>query len=520
MLQVAPPPPPREQSKEELKLQKKKDRQFLNYLKIRIQPIMDQIKLKYKKFRSPPIPFTAYQYLVDEENSTLINSATRNQDRPYERASDKDGNPGLRETSTGTFWYNMDTVCIEDRLTNGYYCRPKDFLRDVKFLAKDSKTQQDRDKIIKSSELAANVEVDIGIIEAEPIFADAESVYQREMKRRKDSDEKARKRVLEQRDEVAKALREAGSEHAAEVAAANATRSSNAQAYPPLLAQPAPPLTPSRPSQNSSLSNGNGSMVVEMGSRPSLSNGSPAPSREGDVQMSGMEPSQSQPAESSWGGPPRGTPGLSSAPRSQQANTQKSAFTSMPAGSQIEDFTNDASTTTSGKKTAENSNRSSDPWTSGSNGIVQRKDEEGVMRNEAPESQMPDTQDVPSSQGSGPHSQPLAINNLLNSHSTTTPTPTPHRPLGPPPPPSQLQQSPDSYVINAGVEDEFHKLLVRRTSGLSVEQLEQVHSALMDAVWRHRQEYNRVRVQKIVEDAFNEVMPDLLAKGVGASSSE
>ena len=55
VLMPVPPEPPKEPpapTKAEQKAQKKKDRLQLNLLKLRIQPIMDQIKLRYKKFRT------------------------------------------------------------------------------------------------------------------------------------------------------------------------------------------------------------------------------------------------------------------------------------------------------------------------------------------------------------------------------------------------------------------------------------------------------------------------------------
>ncbi len=51
--------------------------------------------------------------------------------------------------------------------------------------------------------------------------------------------------------------------------------------------------------------------------------------------------------------------------------------------------------------------------------------------------------------------------------------------------------------------------LSSRTTGCSVEQLEQVNSVLMDTVWRTRQEWNRSQVAVRVAETFNRVLEDM-----------
>lgn len=51
--------------------------------------------------------------------------------------------------------------------------------------------------------------------------------------------------------------------------------------------------------------------------------------------------------------------------------------------------------------------------------------------------------------------------------------------------------------------------LVHNTTGLSVEQLEQVNSVLMDVVWKTKGQWNRNVVADQVATAFNEVMQDM-----------
>lgn len=195
-LEPARPPPPL--SKEELKAQKKKDRQTLNMLKIRLQPIMDQIRTRYKKFRTGVIDESTIRYLYDEADPGTVTSDVAQfpialaSYRPFEVGKDAHGVTGLVDQATSKFYYNLDSVTIEKRLSNGYYKRPKDFLADVKRLAKDAKAIEDEDRLLKANELLANVEVDVAAIEInEPVLAaECERVYQRELQREKEAQEK------------------------------------------------------------------------------------------------------------------------------------------------------------------------------------------------------------------------------------------------------------------------------------------------------------------------------------------
>ena len=194
------PPPP---TKEELKAQRKKDRQTLNMLKIRLQPIMDQIRMRHKKFRTGVIEESVIRYLYDEADPGTVTSdmaefpVARATFRPYEVDKDSHGIQGLRDQANGKFFYNLDTVTIEKRLSNGYYKRPKDYLADIKRLAKDAKAIEDEERLLKANELLANVEVDIATIEMnEPaLITECERVFEREMQREKQTQKEDAQRL-------------------------------------------------------------------------------------------------------------------------------------------------------------------------------------------------------------------------------------------------------------------------------------------------------------------------------------
>ncbi|POS83356.1 hypothetical protein EPUL_005780 [Erysiphe pulchra] len=195
-LELAPPPATRIPTREEIKMQKKKDHHLLNLLKVAIQPIMEQIQKKYKKFRSPVIPQSAIKYIFDEKDTNFVRSDLPGV-RPYEIDKDKDGIIGLREVATGKFFYNLETTTIEERLSNGFYARPKDFLADIRSLTKDARRIGDKERILKAQELLTNVEVDIALIEQNPTFADCENLYLRQLQRVKEKNEKNKKRLEE-----------------------------------------------------------------------------------------------------------------------------------------------------------------------------------------------------------------------------------------------------------------------------------------------------------------------------------
>lgn len=161
---------------------------------------MDQIKTKYKKFRTGVIDEALIRYLFEEDDPTIVTTdlplEERRMDpsRPYEKATDDHGEPGLVHVASGKFFYNMEVVTIEKRLSNGYYKRPKDFAADIKKLAKDAKAIDDPERLIKANELLTNVEVDTDNIGVETpwLVAELENVYARELKREKEMVEKAK----------------------------------------------------------------------------------------------------------------------------------------------------------------------------------------------------------------------------------------------------------------------------------------------------------------------------------------
>lgn len=414
ILMPVPPDPPKDLtilSEAELKAQKKKDRQLLNQLKLRIQPIMDQIKLRYKKFRTGVIDESQIRYLFDEDDPGIVSTdlppEQRRQDhfRPYEKGVDKRGEPGLVEVATGKFFYNLEIVTIEKRLSNGYYKRTKDFVSDIKKLAKDAKAVGDQERLLKANELQANVEVDMGAIEADqPILvAELEAVYEREKKREKEMVEKAKEKAAAE----GRRLELMPSN----VPPRNGGISTEESSGPIILGQPisngvphhpVTPSNPSQPSQRSVLTNG---MSVGLSDLSDLhghnhSNGTSVPSRgEGDTHLTSEGPSTERETQNSSFGPSAQTQlpfSYTGGPTSLQQRrslpgslSQRSAITPMAEGSNPHDYINYASTTSSDKPVQ----GSSGPFnTQSSNARNEGPDLSMIPEPMPPNSQLPDTQ--------------------------------------------------------------------------------------------------------------------------------
>ncbi|KAF4554194.1 ATPase-like protein 13 [Elsinoe fawcettii] len=523
----AAPEAPKVPSKEELKALRKKDRHILNQLKILIQGVMDQIKLKYRKFRTPPIDERAFAYLFDEQDPDMLSTdlpeeqAGHHMHRPYRIELDKKGVSGLREVATGKFYYNLEIVTIEQRLSNGYYKRPQDFLADIKRLAKDAKMSGDYDRIIKANELYANVEVDMAGIENNhpALVAECEAVYQRE--------------VAREREEKKKRQESGQDQHAPTNIPVDITTSTDPSTGPIRLGieisaprTVPPPVTP----QKSELSNG---LDHSDGSHQQQSNGS---GHDGDVEMAGSQDT------SGAHRPDNSQPFTTPAPNTQTQKSQHSSIMQMAPGSQARDYHNSASTTTSGQKTGD---RSRSDRSSGHTGNTQPSNHTngyGPDFNALPEinaAGIPDTQEQLSQVT--PHSSPdiyaptttmgPPIDAPSNSQPAAAPQSSPRKtsdidallnPTVSAPAGTTATSMAGPTLIPAEPEllNAFSAELVNRSSGLSVEQLEQVLAALMRAIWDTKREWNRNRVVKHVGDMFNETVADIESMQEVAKSTQ
>ncbi|KAH6850334.1 hypothetical protein B0I37DRAFT_352830 [Chaetomium sp. MPI-CAGE-AT-0009] len=606
-LPIAPPPPPRVLTKEEIKAQRKADLHSLNLLKMRLQPIMDQIHRKYRKFRQPVIPFAQIAYLFDEADPNFVRAdIVQAENRPYEIAKDKEGTEGIRETSTGKFFYNLESTTIEERLANGYYARPIDFYKDINRLYLDAKNSGDRDRTLKANELRTNVEVDVHDI-GQTLANQGirfEEIYQRQLQRVKEAEEKARKRQalqpvvdLIQSDIPGDGDSDSQGPVGIGLPLTRAVRTTTAARFQPIM---------------SPESNGHSDMTGSY----RLTNGTSGSRPEGeDVHMGGLD-DETQPMPDlvsplQWphigGRPPLGD---STRATAGTQYSQRSAITSIPPGVSPSAILNDASTTKtselstnrgsgnwstqhtdtqrtnggtahnpddssllldtqvhtqdlgqhqSGLSTLSQSSSSGREWAHSqaaamAQGILQPRVGMGSMGpppgsvsasirisdDNIPSSSQRPPQKPSSNAGSGlnedHHSNHTPHNSSGASGGSNNTGPGAHTPnSGSGSGPSaisggkggpgtaiasfarghnSLRQSGSNAssqqpVIHDGSLYDFLQTLADRTSGCSVEQLEQIYRELMDEIWKTRHEWNRMTVLNTLISVFNDTIGDI-----------
>ncbi|KAK0646140.1 hypothetical protein B0T16DRAFT_327965 [Cercophora newfieldiana] len=551
-LPVAPPPPPRTLTKEEIKAQRKADLHHLNLLKMRLQPIMDQIHRKYRKFRQPVIPFAQIAYLFAEQDPNYVRpDVVAGENRPYEIDQDKEGTGGIRETATGKFFYNLETTTIEERLANGYYARPIDFYKDINRLYLDAKNIGDRDRTLKANELRTNVEVDVHDI-GQTLSNQGirfEEIYQRQLQRTKEAEEKAKKRKALQPivDLIQSDLPDGDSDSQGPVGIG-------------IPMSGAAHTTAARFMVMSPKRNGTSSSD----SHP-LTNGTSAPSRRDgeDVVMSDVN-SDSQPQRGGstfqFARPPIPPLGDSTRAIAGTQLSQRSAVTALPPGVSPSAVLNDASTT---KTSDPSTNRGDSNWSTQRTN-TQRTN--GLNSDAGDETQLLDTQSQnhhslgslasqgTSSERDWAHSQAAGIaQGILPSPMGTSHFPGSGLSLNEDNSPSSSQRARNkasnvtsldnilndtpsestpsrtsgalTSVRNSGVSSSggssqqpilhegsiqaFLYKVVDRTSGCSVEQLEQINRELMDEIWRTRGDWNRMSVLSSLTSVFNDTIGDI-----------
>ncbi|KAH3899414.1 chromatin segregase YTA7 SCDLUD_004857 [Saccharomycodes ludwigii] len=167
----------RDKLKKELKKYQYDDMKLKNTLKIKLSGLMDLFKNRYKRFRKPIIDDAYLVHLFEPipETDPAIS---------WQPAYIKNGDKIL-EVATGRNYYNMDLDIIEERLWNGFYSEPKQFLKDIELIYHDSNTSEDRERIIKASEMFANAQVGIEDISVPEFIRQCKETRKREILRQK-----------------------------------------------------------------------------------------------------------------------------------------------------------------------------------------------------------------------------------------------------------------------------------------------------------------------------------------------
>lgn len=534
-------------TKEELKAQYKADRSTLNLLRMALNPVMREVKDRWRGFNKSVIPDRDIEYLLQQEDPTFLTSdlteAQRQEQqmlRPFEVATDKHGNRGLTETTTGRFFYNCNTQIVEQRLSNGYYKRTKEFLFDLKTIAKDHAAIGIHDKTVKANDMYLYAMAEIELIEMSnpTLSAQCEAVFVREQERQK---------LQTQRN----------SSQIPPPAPDSTVPTGPIQLGEAVKVRPElpPPITPRRAS---------GDHDTDMVNH---TNGATIPSRPSQDSPDAME------IDDSSGSRPQFPTGFTMTPSNptttQHESQQTGPIQKLAAGSQLADLQNSASTTTSGQKTSDRTSHGSDPRP---HPASQATNGESTQPNSVPDghypdfeswmlpvetgSQYPDTQSTvsrraaantamstpanvapassigasqdvegvfkqpglparvqpPSTAGAGglataPATSQVTAGGAANSSSNSSaathsasiadilnPTPSSPSPL---------------FIIDELALDGLHRDMAKQTEGLTIEQLEMIDARCMDVIWLSRGKWDRRSIVKELEEATDEVLEDV-----------
>lgn len=530
-LPLAPPPPPRVPTAAEIAVQRKRDNQILNQVKIRLQPIMDEIKKKYKCFNHPAIPRSTHEYLLNEQDASYVRPDVSQPERPYELDHDSHGETVLRETATARIFYNLELPTIEERLANGVYCRPRDFLRDILHLAQDNKqldphaNKQNPDRRSKADSLATNVEVDIDLIEMQINMAECESVYQRQLERKKAWDEKRRKKAADSTMAVASLINPEIPEEG------NQGPSNTSHPQGPTAASQQQVLPPLRTS--GLLSNGHGANNFSRGAgNTGLELDAIGSDRHPSRQAMPPPPPVRQEARpgllAEW---PMTTPRESTISDATTANftrhTQNSSFYPLRPGVSSRRLDNDAPTSAS----ARGAQYTQTPRSSGARSVVATSlgryvtdnttqprvsdvsmvANDGIDHTQDPRfgtqpDVFPNTLPQDDTQGRDAQQQPnhaneVLYNSFVSSQAQVPPFSDSVASSGP------SSQKPVIPSGDAGLN--LLNMFVEESKNCTVEMLEQVYRELMVTIWNYRADYNRSNVLAALAECFTEVLKDM-----------
>lgn len=167
-------------NKKKLKLIEYNDAKLKNLLKIKLAALMELFKNRYKRFKKPIIDENLLYHLFEP---SILDAPLNQYEVLYVKSDDPNYENMIRELSTGRYYYNMDLDIVEERLWNGFYSEPKQFLKDIKLIVKDSITSGDRERILKANEMLTNAQFGIDEISSPELAKSWKELRIRELER-------------------------------------------------------------------------------------------------------------------------------------------------------------------------------------------------------------------------------------------------------------------------------------------------------------------------------------------------
>ena len=395
-------------------------------------------------------------------------------------------------------FFNIDLDIVNDRLWNGYYLTPDQFVNDIQCIVHDSKTSSDRDRTNRAEEMLVNCQSHVSEVFDETLVLECQRMAEREFERHK----------IVEAEREAKAKKKADREKEKERLRLAAQQNQNGQSASRMIEFPAADvvaITNANGDTNSGLrmmTNGNGDGISEDPRNQLVPESSPFGSQQGGSQSQIYSTTRST---SPTPYPPmaaRSDPDLiqqynASPQLTKQPNTQPQPYTfpsKQPVFSQQELFPGPPNSDSGRYSRPDNVTPFSGDH-SQSMGIYQFSPPNQFSR---PANQL---YPLPSIAGHYGGPQPISaapITTPSNHGSASRPVlPRPNVSTQPP-----LKNDP-------GRVERLLQEVTRQTEGYTLEQLEQVYAACMDIIWRLRHEWDRTIVIMETENCIRRVMNEI-----------
>ncbi|KAF8471869.1 hypothetical protein BDZ91DRAFT_479327 [Kalaharituber pfeilii] len=547
----APPSPPHQPTREELEAQARRDGQIRNWLRIGLMGWIDQTKQRYKKLKKPVIDHQLLINLGKEQEPPSEEVVTSDiavpVHKPYEITADKHGAPMVLEVDTGKKYYNIDVDIIALRVSNGYYCLPRQFLDDIKLIAIDAQTLgTDKERILRANEMVANAEVFVTDLETKDPnwLAECERLYQRQLEKQR---AKETKRAAKEAKKVAESTAAVHAAAAAATAAAvvsgiSSNGISNGERSPKNYG------SPSKASQSADLQNlispdRSKPTEVDTSNSTSLTNGvshSTPPPQLAPMQPQFQSPQDVEMSNSSSSNGSYATQAYHTAPPSSHptylhySSTTTSVHGPLTAKMHMDALLAEGPSdlrssqrTSSGASAFTQNSSSNGRYSLGSTQGASMPDFHEFDGIDSADSQLPDTQVLSSSEGSGGQgsqafpmqgSQPLPYSQISSypAHDFSS-VPADFK-GGEFKRPERISDKSDSsnnsklensLIVNIEAIDRLPDDIAVKTQDFTVEQLEQVNAALMETIWVNRSNWNRTDVLGQVKNTLREVLQDI-----------
>ena len=165
-------------------------------------PVIDMMKQKYKRLKKPFVAEERLQALAPPE--AIPDDIVGSDIPPVIQADvliihDEHGEPMIHDLVKDKKFYNLDLEMIEERIFNGFYVTPQQFLQDIRHLSTDCQVSGERNAMLQGAELLTNAEIAIVDMENEvpQLFQEWNKAMEKSAERRKKRIEEKQRKTQE-----------------------------------------------------------------------------------------------------------------------------------------------------------------------------------------------------------------------------------------------------------------------------------------------------------------------------------